>query len=142
MNDQLEAIRHHIQLIKEEARAEENTKEMVSDISLHLKTRCSFGYMLSVLMQMILVQQNRTQFCIRCQGAVGKMETLLISFLISKMELDGLIKKELLVHGYCHTAVYCTYPKRMRKKLNSFLTMKKSWKHAWLCRIKDGLVKL
>ena len=35
LNDQLEAIGHHIQLIKEEARAEkENTKEMVSDLSL------------------------------------------------------------------------------------------------------------
>ncbi len=35
LNDQLEAIGHHIQLLKEEARAEkENTKEMVSDISL------------------------------------------------------------------------------------------------------------
>ena len=39
LNDQLEAIGHHIQLIKEEARAEkENTKEMVSDISHQLKT--------------------------------------------------------------------------------------------------------
>ena len=38
LNDQLEAIGHHIQLIKEEARAEkENTKEMVSDISHQLK---------------------------------------------------------------------------------------------------------
>ena len=39
LNDQLEAIGHHIQLLKEEAREEkENTKEMVSDISHQLKT--------------------------------------------------------------------------------------------------------
>ena len=39
LNDQLEAIGHHIQLLKEEARTEkESTKEMVSDISHQLKT--------------------------------------------------------------------------------------------------------
>ena len=39
LNDQLEAIGHHIQLLKEEAREEkESTKEMVSDISHQLKT--------------------------------------------------------------------------------------------------------
>ena len=38
LNDQLEAIGHHIQLLKEEAREEkESTKEMVSDISHQLK---------------------------------------------------------------------------------------------------------
>ena len=37
--------------------------------------------------------------------------------------------------------VVLSIPKRMRKKLNSFLTMKKSWKHARLCRTKGGLVK-
>ena len=37
LNDQLEAIGHHIQLLKEEAREEnESTKEMVSDISHQL----------------------------------------------------------------------------------------------------------
>ena len=39
LNDQLEAIGHHIQLLKEEAREEkESTKEMVSYISHQLKT--------------------------------------------------------------------------------------------------------
>ncbi len=39
LNDPLEAIGHHIQLLKEEARTEkESTKEMVSDISHQLKT--------------------------------------------------------------------------------------------------------
>ncbi len=53
LNDQLEAIGHHIQLIKEEARAEkENTKEMVSDISHQLKTPvAALDTCFSVLMQ-------------------------------------------------------------------------------------------
>ena len=39
LNDQLEAIGHHIQLIKEEARAEkENTKEMVDRKSTRLNS--------------------------------------------------------------------------------------------------------
>ena len=45
LNDQLEAIAHHIQLLKEEAREEkENTKEMVSDISHQLKTPVAAYY--------------------------------------------------------------------------------------------------
>ena len=53
LNDQLEAIGHHIQLLKEEAWAEkESTKEMVSDISHQLKTPvAALDTCFSVLMQ-------------------------------------------------------------------------------------------
>ena len=57
MNDQLEAIGHHIQLLKEEAREEkESTKEMVSDISHQLKTPvAALDTCFSVLMQNCLL---------------------------------------------------------------------------------------
>lgn len=94
LNDQLEAIGHHIQLIKEEARAEkENTKEMVSDISHQLKTPvAALDTCFSVLMQNDLSATEQEEFRIRCRSALDGLETLLQSLLeISKME-TGLIQ--------------------------------------------------
>ncbi len=95
LNDQLEAIGHHIQLIKEEARAEkENTKEMVSDISHQLKTPvAALDTCFSVLMQNDLSATEQEEFrTIRCRSAPDGLETLLQSLLeISKME-TGLIQ--------------------------------------------------
>ena len=148
LNDQLEAIGHHIQLIKEEARAEkENTKEMVSDISHQLKTPvAALDTCFSVLMQNDLSATEQEEFRIRCRSALDGLETLLQSLLeISKME-TGLIqinkKKNFRLWILSYLLLTVLILKRMRKKLNSFLTMKKSWKHARLCRIKGGLVKL
>ena len=94
LNDQLEAIGHHIQLLKEEARAEkENTKEMVSDISHQLKTPvAALDTCFSVLMQNDLSATEQEEFRIRCRSALDGLETLLQSLLeISKME-TGLIQ--------------------------------------------------
>ena len=96
-------------------------------------------------MQNDLSATEQEEFRIRCRSALDGLETLLQSLLeISKME-TGLIqmnKKKLPLMDTVISAVNRTYPKRMRKKLNSFLTMKNSWKPARLCRIKGGLVKL
>ena len=100
LNDQLEAIGHHIQLIKEEARAEkENTKEMVSDISHQLKTPvAALDTCFSVLMQNDLSATEQEEFRIRCRSALDGLETLLQSLLeISKME-TGLIQRVCHAH--------------------------------------------
>lgn len=94
LNDQLEAIGHHIQLLKEEAREEkESTKEMVSDISHQLKTPvAALDTCFSVLMQNDLSATEQEEFRIRCRSALDGLETLLQSLLeISKME-TGLIQ--------------------------------------------------
>ena len=81
LNDQLEAIGHHIQLIKEEARAEkESTKEMVSDISHQLKTPvAALDTCFSVLMQNDLSATEQEEFRIRCRSALDGLETLLVN---------------------------------------------------------------
>lgn len=122
LNDQLEAIGHHIQLIKEEARAEkENTKEMVSDISHQLKTPvAALDTCFSVLMQNDLSATEREEFRIRCRSALDGLETLLQSLLeISKME-TGLIqinKKKLPLMDTVISAVNRTYPKADEKEI-------------------------
>ena len=122
LNDQLEAIGHHIQLIKEEARAEkENTKEMVSDISHQLKTPvAALDTCFSVLMQNDLSATEQEEFRIRCRSALDGLETLLQSLLeISKME-TGLIqinKKKLPLMDTVISAVNCTYPKADEKEI-------------------------
>ena len=122
LNDQLEAIGHHIQLIKEEARAEkESTKEMVSDISHQLKTPvAALDTCFSVLMQNDLSATEQEEFRIRCRSALDGLETLLQSLLeISKME-TGLIqinKKKLPLMDTVISAVNCTYPKADEKEI-------------------------
>ncbi len=122
LNDQLEAIGHHIQLIKEEARAEkENTKEMVSDISHQLKTPvAALDTCFSVLMQNDLSATEQEEFRIRCRSALDGLETLLQSLLeISKME-TGLIqinKKKLPLMDTVISAVNRTYPKADEKEM-------------------------
>lgn len=122
LNDQLEAIGHHIQLIKEEARAEkENTKEMVSDISHQLKTPvAALDTCFSVLMQNDLSATEQEEFRIRCRSALDGLETLLQSLLeISKME-TGLIqinKKKLSLMDTVISAVNRTYPKADEKEI-------------------------
>lgn len=122
LNDQLEAIGHHIQLIKEEARAEkENTKEMVSDISHQLKTPvAALDTCFSVLMQNDLSATEQEEFRIRCRSALDGLETLLQSLLeISKME-TGLIqinKKKLPLMDTVISAVNRTYPKADEKEI-------------------------
>ena len=107
LNDQLEAIGHHIQLLKEEAREEkESTKEMVSDISHQLKTPvAALDTCFSVLMQNDLSATEQEEFRIRCRSALDGLETLLQSLLeISKME-TGLIqinKEKTSTYRYCH----------------------------------------
>ena len=122
LNDQLEAIGHHIQLLKEEAREEkENTKEMVSDISHQLKTPvAALDTCFSVLMQNDLSATEQEEFRIRCRSALDGLETLLQSLLeISKME-TGLIqinKKKLPLMDTVISAVNCTYPKADEKEI-------------------------
>lgn len=122
LNDQLEAIGHHIQLIKEEARAEkENTKEMVSDISHQLKTPvAALDTCFSVLMQNDLSATEQEEFRIRCRSALDGLETLLQSLLeISKME-TGLIqinKKKLPLMDTVISAVNRIYPKADEKEI-------------------------
>ena len=122
LNDQLEAIGHHIQLLKEEAREEkESTKEMVSDISHQLKTPvAALDTCFSVLMQNDLSATEQEEFRIRCRSALDGLETLLQSLLeISKME-TGLIqinKKKLPLMDTVISAVNCTYPKADEKEI-------------------------
>lgn len=122
LNDQLEAIGHHIQLLKEEAREEkESTKEMVSDISHQLKTPvAALDTCFSVLMQNDLSATEQEEFRIRCRGALDGLETLLQSLLeISKME-TGLIqinKKKLPLMDTVISAVNRTYPKADEKEI-------------------------
>ena len=122
LNDQLEAIGHHIQLLKEEARAEkESTKEMVSDISHQLKTPvAALDICFSVLMQNDLSATEQEEFRIRCRSALDGLETLLQSLLeISKME-TGLIqinKKKLPLMDTVISAVNRTYPKADEKEI-------------------------
>ena len=122
LNDQLEAIGHHIQLLKEEARTEkESTKEMVSDISHQLKTPvAALDICFSVLMQNDLSATEQEEFRIRCRSALDGLETLLQSLLeISKME-TGLIqmnKKKLPLIDTVISAVNRTYPKADEKEI-------------------------
>ena len=122
LNDQLEAIGHHIQLLKEEAREEkESTKEMVSDISHQLKTPvAALDTCFSVLMQNDLSATEQEEFRIRCRSALDGLETLLQSLLeISKME-TGLIqinKKKLPLMDTVISAVNRTYPKADEKEI-------------------------
>ena len=122
VNDQLEAIGHHIQLLKEEAREEkESTKEMVSDISHQLKTPvAALDTCFSVLMQNDLSATEQEEFRIRCRSALDGLETLLQSLLeISKME-TGLIqinKKKLPLMDTVISAVNRTYPKADEKEI-------------------------
>ena len=93
MNDQLEAIGHHIQLLKEEAREEKESTKNGSDISHQLKTPvAALDTCFSVLMQNDLSATEQEEFRIRCRSALDGLETLLQSLLeISKME-TGLIQ--------------------------------------------------
>ena len=77
IRDRLEAIGHHIQLIKEEARAEkENTKEMVSDISHQLKTPvAALDTCFSVLMQNDL-SATEQEMCIRDSLGTSSVKSL------------------------------------------------------------------
>ena len=126
LNDQLEAIGHHIQLLKEEAREEkESTKEMVSDISHQLKTPvAALDTCFSVLMQNDLSATEQEEFRIRCRSALDGLETLLQSLLeISKME-TGLIqinKKKLPLMDTVISAVNRTYPKADEKEIEFVL---------------------
>ena len=119
---QLEAIGHHIQLLKEEARAEkESTKEMVSDISHQLKTPvAALDTCFSVLLRENLSVAEQQEFRIRCRSALDGLEKLLQSLLqISKMEA-GLIQIEKERHLLMDTvisAVNCVYPKADEKQI-------------------------
>ena len=83
MNDQLEAIGHHIQLIKkEEAKAEkENKKKWFPDISPVKDTGAALDTCFSVLMQNDLsLLQNRRSFIITLsECSLDGLETLLQS---------------------------------------------------------------
>ena len=122
LNDQLEAIGHHIQLLKEEAREEkESTKEMVSDISHQLKTPvAALDTCFSILLRNNLSETEQQEFRIRCRSALDGLETLLQSLLeISKME-TGLIqinKKKLPLMDTVISAVNRTYPKADEKEI-------------------------
>ena len=78
LNDQLEAIGHHIHLLREEALEEkESTKEMVSDISHQLKIPvAALDTCFSVLMQNDLSATEQEEFRIRCRSALDGLETL------------------------------------------------------------------
>ena len=144
LNDQLEAIGHHIQLLKEEARAEkESTKEMVSDISHQLKTPvAALDTCFSVLMQNDLSATEQEEFRIRCRSALDGLETLLQSLLeISKME-TGLIqinKKKLPLMDTVISAVNCTYPKAAEKGIELIFDCNESLEHCALMQDKRWL---
>ena len=119
LNDQLEAIGHHIQLIKE-ARAKRTQKEMVSDISHQLKTPvAALDTCFSVLMQNDLSATEQEEFRIRCRSAWMDWRHYCILLEISKME-TGLIqinKKKLPLMDTVISAVNCTYPKADEKEI-------------------------
>ena len=144
LNDQLEAIGHHIQLIKEEARAEkENTKEMVSDISHQLKTPvAALDTCFSVLMQNDLSATEQEEFRIRCRSALDGLETLLQSLLeISKLE-TGLIQldqKTLPIMDTIISAVNRTYPKAAEKGIELIFDCNESLEHCALMQDKRWL---
>ena len=144
LNDQLEAIGHHIQLLKEEARTEkESTKEMVSDISHQLKTPvAALDICFSVLMQNDLSATEQEEFRIRCRSALDGLETLLQSLLeISKME-TGLIqinKKKLPLMDTIISAVNRTYPKAAEKGIELIFDCNESLEHCALMQDKRWL---
>lgn len=144
LNDQLEAIGHHIQLLKEEAREEkESTKEMVSDISHQLKTPvAALDTCFSVLMQNDLSATEQEEFRIRCRSALNGLETLLQSLLeISKME-TGLIqinKKTLPIMDTIISAVNRTYPKAAEKGIELIFDCNESLEHCELMQDKRWL---
>lgn len=144
LNDQLEAIGHHIQLLKEEARKEkESTKEMVSDISHQLKTPvAALDTCFSVLMQNDLSATEQEEFRIRCRSALDGLETLLQSLLdISKME-TGLIqinKKTLPIMDTIISAVNRTYPKAAEKGIELIFDCNESLEHCALMQDKRWL---
>ena len=144
LNDQLEAIGHHIQLLKEEARAEkESTKEMVSDISHQLKTPvAALDICFSVLMQNDLSATEQEEFRIRCRSALDGLETLLQSLLeISKLE-TGLIQldqKTLPIMDTIISAVNRTYPKAAEKGIELIFDCNESLEHCALMQDKHWL---
>ena len=144
LNDQLEAIGHHIQLLKEEARAEkESTKEMVSDISHQLKTPvAALDTCFSVLMQNDLSATEQEEFRIRCRSALDGLETLLQSLLeISKLE-TGLIQldqKTLPIMDTIISAVNRTYPKAAEKGIELIFDCNESLEHCALMQDKRWL---
>ena len=144
LNDQLEAIGHHIQLIKEEARAEkENTKEMVSDISHQLKTPvAALDTCFSILLRNNLSETEQQEFRIRCRSALDGLETLLQSLLeISKLE-TGLIQldqKTLPIMDTIISAVNRTYPKAAEKGIELIFDCDESLEHCALMQDKRWL---
>ena len=144
LNDQLEAIGHHIQLLKEEAREEkESTKEMVSDISHQLKTPvAALDTCFSVLMQNDLSATEQEEFRIRCRSALDGLETLLQSLLeISKLE-TGLIQldqKTLPIMDTIISAVNRTYPKAAEKGIELIFDCNESLEHCALMQDKRWL---
>lgn len=119
---QLDALGHHIKLLKEEARTEkEGTKELVSDISHQLKTPvAALDACFSVLLQENLSAGEQQEFRIRCRSALDGLETLLQSLLqISKMEA-GLIqinKQEIPLMETIINAMNRVYPNADEKQI-------------------------
>ena len=144
LNDQLEAIGHHIQLLKEEAREEkESTKEMVSDISHQLKTPvAALDTCFSILLRNNLSETEQQEFRIRCRSALDGLETLLQSLLeISKLE-TGLIQldqKTLPIMDTIISAVNRTYPKAAEKGIELIFDCNESLEHCALMQDKRWL---
>ena len=144
LNDQLEAIGHHIQLLKEEAREEkESTKEMVSDISHQLKTPvAALDTCFSILLRNNLSETEQQEFRIRCRSALDGLETLLQSLLeISKLE-TGLIQldqKTLPIMDTIISAVNRTYPKAAEKGIELIFDCDESLEHCALMQDKRWL---
>ena len=121
LNDQLEAIGHHIQLLKEKHGQKKRARKKWFLISHQLKTPvAALDTCFSVLMQNDLSATEQEEFRIRCRSALDGLETLLQSLLeISKME-TGLIqinKKKLPLMDTVISAVNRTYPKADEKEI-------------------------
>ena len=153
LNDQLEAIGHHIQLIKEEARAEkENTKEMVSDISHQLKTPMAA---LKTCFYMYLDASDadeKTEFLKRSETQLEKLEQLIASLMnISRLEtaMISLTKESILLSDLLVDAVNGVYEKARRKSIeisvqeteNITLHLDKHWTSEAVINVLDNAVK-